>query len=247
MKYLLKLGLTALVILFFTGCGGGGSSNNGDAYQEGDHITQFMSDFPTLDTSGFTLIKEERAVTYYDNSSADLAVAMNITLVNEKDFNIISWNYADINDFWYGYELNNPTFKGLEYAEAYVEYYNPSSYAYMYLEANRTISNSEFADVFGDVDDDLLLRMYIDSRYEGDMSAKFTDYYTEVTKVGGFFDISDANVQCDTDSWGNGPAIVYSWYCEKRDLEGDKTIYYSFSLRTDGILSYIGFDKGFGY
>ncbi|MDR1285338.1 MAG: hypothetical protein LBJ88_03960 [Campylobacteraceae bacterium] len=237
MKHLLKLGLITLVTSFFIGCGGGSSSNNGDIYQETDHITQFMSDFPMLDTSGFTLTKEGRAITYYDNSSMDLSIAMNTTLVNEKDFSITGEHYADTNDFWYVYELNNPSTKGLEFAEAYIStyFYNfYDSFIDMRFEANRTISNSEFANVFGEIDADLLSGAGIYLEYEGNMSAKFANYYAEATKVGGFFDISDANVECDTDS------ETY-WQCEKEDVS---TSSYRLHFWADEISSSVNFAKG---
>ncbi|MDR1285600.1 MAG: hypothetical protein LBJ88_05320 [Campylobacteraceae bacterium] len=227
MKHLLKLSFIALVVLFFTGCGGGSSGSSAYQAAETDDISLFMSDFPTLGTSGFTPNYEYKSVNYYDNSSADLAIAVNATLVNEKDFNITYEYYVDIDNFYYGYELNSPSAKDLEYAGASASASYGSSSASIYLEANRTISNGEFTDIFGEIDADLLHEVSIESEYEGDMSAKFAEYYAEITKIGGFFDIAgDASyIYCNMYSHTSDAR----WGCDK-DLEGGQ---YSFTLYVD--------------
>jgi hypothetical protein len=241
------LGFTALVVLFFVSCG---DDNSGlSDCDEGNGLsncnetkTLVILDFPMFDTSGYIAFYDYINIGYYD-SSADLSVAVNATLVNEKDFTIVYDNFVDISNFHYEYELNNPAAKSLEYAGANINsyygysddigYYTGSSIS-IYLAANRTISYSEFADVFGEIDANLYLEIYRFLRYEDDMSVQFADYYAEVTKSGGFFDVNNEKIECYADE--------YAWMCTKVTDDGFS---YRFQLSFDGVESIAIFTKDY--
>jgi hypothetical protein len=187
-----------------------------------------MSDFPPLDTSGFTITYEHKMVTYYNNSSTQLAKSFNIT-VSGKDVTLYNEHYVDNNEFRYDYILNDLASKGLHNGYIWVEnYYN--LYIGMILDANRSISNSEFTNLFGNVDAALLDDVATITKYEGDMSSEFADYYADIS--GKFFDINNANVSCNTDS-------ATEWQCDKNDGE----FYHYFRLYLYGIDSMVIFEK----
>jgi hypothetical protein len=226
MRNLLKLSLTALTLFILTGCGSGGSSG-------GNGIERFMSDFPQLDTSGYTLIYEEKGISYYDYSSSELAKTFN-TAISGGDFTLDYINSYYINDnyFYYSYELNNPVSKGFYGGHIWITS-DYDSFIEMALGADKSISNSEFADIFGKVDADLLARMSIITIYDGDLRAKFTAYYDDVTGSRKFFDIHNTpDVYCTTD-------YASYWRCEK----DDNNVYYGFIFYFDATGSTVIFDK----
>ncbi|MDR1285273.1 MAG: hypothetical protein LBJ88_03635 [Campylobacteraceae bacterium] len=187
-----------------------------------------MSDFPPLDTSGFTTTYEHKMVTYYNNSSTQLAKSFNAT-VSGKDVTLYNEYYVDDNNFRYDYSLNDLASKGLLSGYIWVEsYYN--LYIGMVLEANRSISNSEFTNLFGNVDAALLDSVAAITKYEGDMSSEFADYYADIS--GKFFDINNANVSCNTDD-------ATEWQCDKNDGE----FYYHFRFYLYGTDSMVIFEK----
>jgi hypothetical protein len=228
MRNLLKLGLMALALFVLAGCGGGGGSSD-----RSDEFTRFLSNLPKFDTSGYTLTNEYKDVLYYDNSSTELAKAFNATM-SEKDVTLDYEYYSNENDFYYVYELNDLVSKDLDYSGVFINGRQDSSFINMWLEANRSISNSEFANLFGRIDAALLARVSTDTIYNGNMSAKFAEYYADVTGSGEFFDISDTvNVRCDTDD------TIIDWWCEKYDME----FYYRFYFYFNGTDSYVSFGK----
>jgi hypothetical protein len=211
-----KLLVSFSILFLILGCGGDGSSNNNNGGS--DFVADFMSDFPSLDTTAHALVYEYKILEYYDNSSSQLAKEFNAS-INTGDFTLFSSEHYDSNGFYYEYSLNNPASKDLTYAGIYIESYFRSVIS-MYLAAdNRSIKTDEFTDIFGKIDADLLVQTQIYTRYEGDMSAKVAEYYANVTASGGFFDISGVDVNCDTDG------VLY-WYCRKYD----GGVYYDFDF-----------------
>jgi hypothetical protein len=198
MRNLLKLGLAALIALVLAGCG------EGD-----DDIAVFLSDFPQINTTGYTVVKDHKTINYYDSSSA-LAKTFNAT-VSKKDVRLGNGYYRNDNDFLYGYELNNPESKGLEYKLSYrevnIESRQGSSYIEMQLMADRNILGSEFTNLFGEIDVNKVQSVSIGTDYKGDMRSRFINYYA---KIGKFFDIeNDSNAACITQ-------VNEFWHCEKR-------------------------------
>ncbi|MDR2100050.1 MAG: hypothetical protein LBP40_04390 [Campylobacteraceae bacterium] len=198
----------------FIGCGGGGGSNGGNS----DFIDDFLSNFPPLDTTGHALINEQKYLTYYDNSSAQLARDYNAAISANSDFGYDDEDYTDENEFWYSYSLRDPTSKDLNYAYTFAQAWQGSSYIGVVLGADRSIETDEFTEIFGEIDTDLLGAV-TDTNYEGNMSAKFDEYYTSATASGAFFD----NADCGTDGT--------SWYCHKDD--GNVYYYFYFLVYID--------------
>jgi hypothetical protein len=234
MRELLKLGLTVLALLVLAGCGGGGGSSQGGGDNGGsgnDDIADFMSEFPPFDTAGYTVTHEYKDVLYYDDSSSALALAFNATMSGKDvtpDYDSNSY-YNDDNDFAYYYELNDPVPKGLNYGYVMIEG-RIDSYIGIQLEADKSISNDKFANLFGEIDASLLGGVCTDTAYNGNMSAEFAAYYADVTGSGGLF---DAAVDCGyTDH-------VTHWECHKYD--GEFT--YEFWFDFDGTTSQVTFQK----
>jgi hypothetical protein len=211
----------------FINCGGGGSSNN---VGNSDYIADYLSNIPTLNATGHAIISDYKDLIYHDNSSAALARSVNAT-ISGRNFTLDYGYCTSVDEF----SLNDPVSNlnsAIIYIDGVVDPYGSESYIDMSLYAeNRSIKTSEFVDIFGEIDANLLEYADIRTEYEGDMSAKFTEYYASVTASGGFFDINDSSVYCNTDG--------FFWSCEKDDGEAR----YYFYFETTSGNSFVEFNK----
>ncbi|MDR2080445.1 MAG: hypothetical protein LBP54_00955 [Campylobacteraceae bacterium] len=176
MKDLLKLGLAAFMALFLVGCGSSSSSGGGGG-GDSDFIADWFSDIPSLDTTGDILFYDGKLVSYYDNTSSELAKNFNATIGGDGDFAYNDGDYISEDNFWHIYLLNDPASKGLDSVAIYIEAWQQSSYIETGLSANRSIAASEFAEIFGSVDKNLITNITTDTLYEGNLSVKFAEYY----------------------------------------------------------------------
>jgi hypothetical protein len=126
----------------------------------------------------------------------------------------------------YHYDLNDLASKGLSYGHTSIFGHPDSSSITMTLRASKSISNSAFANLFGRVNANSPTEVSIMTKYEGDMSAEFADYYADVIENGELFESSDC-----TD--------ISVWQCSK----DDGGFQYSFVLYFDGTYSNIRFYK----
>jgi hypothetical protein len=204
-----------------------------------DDIAVFLSDFPQIDTSGYTVVQDHKTINYYDSSSA-LAKTFNAT-VSKKDVTLGYDDYNNDNKFHYTYNLNNPKLKGLEYKVSYtevdIESYQGSSYIEMQLIADRNISGSEFTDLFGEIDVSKVRSVNIGTDYKGDMRSRFIAYYAKIRENGALFDRNDPNAICITQSDD-------SWHCEKNTINNwDSKPTYTITFFINGANSVIWITK----
>jgi hypothetical protein len=226
MNGLLKLSLATLTVFVLAGCGGGGggggSSNGGGGGGGGnDEFTNFLSDFPSLGTSGYAVVMEGKSIGYEEPASLALAIAFENEISGRGDFNYAGYPYSydiDSNNFQHRYNINNPASKGL--GSGYIDIGGDfgESYIDMVLIANGRISNGKFAEVFGELpDDDLLTWVLIDTTYDGDLTSKFDAYYADVTGSGKLFDLTSPYVDCGITNSNYAGADSKTWLCERDD------------------------------
>jgi hypothetical protein len=239
MRDLLKLSLTALTVLVLAGCGGG----NGDDEDKGiGDITGFLSDFPSLDTSGHNVTFESKEVVYEDKFSFKLAAEFN-TEIGNKGFKVnnstIYHNTSGSIGFYSDYILPDTTSADRNLNKGNIQitswYGENRSYIQMVLEANRSIADNEFVDVFGKIDAGLLTKANTVTIYTGNLTAEFDDYYIKINGNGELFSATgraNSNRSCSSSAT--------NWNCNGTDSGG---VSYRFDLNFNGTDSKVTFSK----
>jgi hypothetical protein len=161
---------------------------------------KFMSDFPTFDDGGESVIYSESSIDYNLNSQ-DTAKAVNATLTGVKNFD------SDCKSVGYTACSYSPKYtpasKNLVDISSTVNFYfDDTTEFHFYLVGDRKIAYSEFDDIFGSFDGFDDVDFYLE--YNADMKGKFDTYYNKLIDSCLF-----AANDCTSDSDG--------WECEKDD------------------------------
>ncbi|MDR3346357.1 MAG: hypothetical protein LBS73_04185 [Campylobacteraceae bacterium] len=173
----------------------------------------FMADFPALD-DGDKHIAENSVRIEYAPASDAITKAVNTTLTELKDFNIID-EYSHGDTLSYQYEPNyDIEAEDLIDASAYVNFDSDSlEIDFSLLASKRMVSYREFDDIFGAVNASIGFVAF-EINYDVDMSAELAVYYQKLLKSG-LFKEQDCSVIVEDSDWlcyTNDGKFDYEWY-----------------------------------
>jgi hypothetical protein len=173
----------------------------------------FMADFPAID-GGDKHIADNSIRIEYTPSSDAITKAVNTTLMELKDFNIVD-EYSHGDTFSYQYEPNyDIEAEKLIDAAAYVNFDIDSlEIDFSLLATRRMISYREFDDIFGAVNASIGFVAF-EINYDVDMSTELAAYYQKLLKSG-LFKEQDCSVIVEDADWlcyTSDGKFDYEWY-----------------------------------